>query len=92
MVNLTGVGQVYYQQCKELVTGLQQANESLSSQHATRSGTLRVSAAGAFAEEYVAPALMKYKSFALLGMLYSGSKIVGSFGHCHPHCLSEQRR
>ena len=60
MVSLTEIGQAYYQQCQELVTGLAQANEQVSSQHITLSGTLRVSAAGAFAEEYVAPALMDF--------------------------------
>lgn len=60
MVSLTQAGQAYYQQCKDLVTGLQQANEQLSSQQYQLSGTLRVSAAGTFAEECVAPALMDF--------------------------------
>lgn len=60
LVNLTEAGQLYYQQCRELVTGLQQANEGLNSQQVTLSGTLRVSAAGAFAEEHVAPVLMEF--------------------------------
>ncbi|MEZ8106056.1 LysR family transcriptional regulator [Vibrio cortegadensis] len=60
LVNLTEAGQLYYQQCRELVTGLQQANEGLNSQQVTLSGTLRVSAAGAFAEDHVAPALMEF--------------------------------
>ncbi|WP_375750527.1 LysR family transcriptional regulator [Vibrio sp. HN007] len=60
LVNLTDAGQLYYQQCRELVAGLQQANEGLSTQQVTLSGTLRVSAAGAFAEEHVAPALMAF--------------------------------
>lgn len=60
LVNLTDAGQRYYPQCKELVTGLQQANEDLNDQQVTLNGTLRVSAAGAFAEEHVAPALMEF--------------------------------
>lgn len=60
MVSLTGAGQVYYRQCKDLIHGLQQANEQISSQQVQLSGTLRVSAAGAFAEDYVAPALMEF--------------------------------
>ncbi|MGF1711815.1 LysR family transcriptional regulator [Vibrio kagoshimensis] len=60
LVNLTDAGQLYYQQCRELVNGLQQANEGLNLQQVTLSGTLRVSAAGAFAEEHVAPALMEF--------------------------------
>ncbi|MDN3608997.1 LysR family transcriptional regulator [Vibrio ostreicida] len=60
LISLTDAGHIYYQQCRELVTGLQQANEQLNSQQVQLSGTLRVSAAGAFAEDYVAPALMMF--------------------------------
>ncbi|WP_444902581.1 LysR family transcriptional regulator [Microbulbifer sp. SSSA007] len=60
LVSLTQAGAVYYQRCKELVTGLQQANEQVSQQQFQLSGTLRVSCAGLFAEQYVAPALMEF--------------------------------
>lgn len=60
LVSLTETGQAYYHQCKELVNGLQQANEQVSSQQLQLSGTLRVSAAGAFSEQFVAPALMEF--------------------------------
>lgn len=60
LVSLTQAGQAYYQQCKELVNGLQLANEQVSSEQLQLSGTLRVSAAGAFAEHYVAPALIEF--------------------------------
>lgn len=59
-INLTENGVFYYQQCKQLITGLQQANERLQQQRFNLSGTLRVSAAGGFAEHYVAPALMAF--------------------------------
>ena len=59
-INLTENGVFYYQQCKQLITGLQQANERLNQQQFNLSGTLRVSAAGAFAEQYIAPALMTF--------------------------------
>ncbi|TNE96826.1 MAG: LysR family transcriptional regulator [Gammaproteobacteria bacterium] len=59
-VNLTDAGQLYYQQCKELVTGLQQANEQVATEQVTLNGTLRISAAGAFAEQFVAPALIEF--------------------------------
>ncbi|QIR15625.1 LysR family transcriptional regulator [Shewanella aestuarii] len=59
-VNLTQAGQRYYQQCKNLLVGLKQANEQVSHQQLELSGTLRVSAAGAFAEQYIAPALIKF--------------------------------
>lgn len=60
LVSLTNTGLAYYQRCKDLVIGLQQANEQLNLEQVQLSGTLRVSAAGTFAEEYVAPALMEF--------------------------------
>jgi DNA-binding transcriptional LysR family regulator len=63
LVSLTPMGLNYYHQCRDLVTGLQQANEQINTQQLKLVGTLRVSAAGTFAEQQVAPALMK---FALL--------------------------
>lgn len=59
-VNLTENGTDYYHQCKELVIGLQQANEQVNQQQLQLNGTLRVSAAGGFAEHFVAPALMAF--------------------------------
>jgi len=59
-VNLTENGTAYYHQCKELVIGLQQANEQVNQQQLQLNGTLRVSAAGGFAEHFVAPALMAF--------------------------------
>ncbi|QYK00787.1 LysR family transcriptional regulator [Shewanella psychrotolerans] len=61
-VNLTQAGQSYYQQCKNLLVGLKQANEEVSQQQLKLNGTLRVSAAGAFAEQYIAPVLIKFAS------------------------------
>ncbi len=60
LVTLTENGAVYYQQTKDLVMGLQQANEQVNQQQIHLSGTLRVSAAGGFAEHFVAPALMQF--------------------------------
>ncbi len=59
-VSLTPNGQAYYNQCKDLVLGLEQANEQVQKQQFQLSGTLRVTAAGTFAEQYVAPALMEF--------------------------------
>lgn len=59
-INLTENGTFYYQQCKQLITGLQQANERLEQQRFNLNGTLRVSAAGGFAEQFIAPALMEF--------------------------------
>lgn len=60
LVSLTPAGTSYYHQCKELVTGLQQANEQINTQQLKLVGTLKVSAAGTFAEQQVAPALMTF--------------------------------
>lgn len=62
LVTLTENGTAYYQQAKDLVAGLQQANEQVILQQVHLSGTLRVSAAGGFAEHFLAPALMKFVS------------------------------
>lgn len=59
-VSLTENGIAYYQQSKDLVVGLQQANEQINQQQFHLNGTLRVSAAGGFAEHFVAPALMEF--------------------------------
>lgn len=59
-ISLTENGEFYYQQCKYLVNGLQQANEQVTQQQYQLNGTLRVSAAGGFAENFVAPALMAF--------------------------------
>lgn len=60
LVSLTSTGQNYYHQCRELVTGLQLANEQINTQQLQVMGTLRVSAAGTFAEQFVAPVLMEF--------------------------------
>lgn len=59
-VRLTEAGLRYYNQCKELVTGLEEANEDLAGDKIELSGTLRVSASGEFAELYIAPLLMVF--------------------------------
>ncbi len=59
-VSLTPAGLNYYHQCRALVTGLQQANEQIDIQQLQLAGTLRVSAAGTFAEQQVAPVLMDF--------------------------------
>ena len=60
LVSLTNAGEVYYQKCRDLVYGLQQADEEVGSEQFQLNGTLRVSAAGTFAEKQVAPALMEF--------------------------------
>lgn len=60
VVTLTNTGAAYYKQAKELVVGLQQANEQVNQEQLRLSGTLKVSAAGGFAEHFIAPALMAF--------------------------------
>ena len=60
LVSLTENGIAYYQQSKDLVIGLRQANEQVEQQQFHLNGVLRVSAAGGFAEHFVAPALMAF--------------------------------
>ena len=60
LVSLTDNGVVYYQHAKELLDGLQQANERVNLQQIKLNGSLRISAAGGFAEHFVAPALMRF--------------------------------
>ncbi|EAT13903.1 LysR family transcriptional regulator [Bermanella marisrubri] len=60
MVSLTDAGERYYTQCRELIDGLQQADESVSDESIKLTGTLKVSAAGTFAEQFIAPCLMQF--------------------------------
>ena len=50
-VKLTDAGQQYYQRCSHLLDGLAIANEEVSAHQVQLNGTLRVSAAGEFAEQ-----------------------------------------
>lgn len=59
-VKLTDAGQQYYQHCLILVDGIAHANEEVGSQQVALSGTLRVSAAGEFAEQFIVPELIKF--------------------------------
>ncbi|GAA5317929.1 MAG: glutathione-dependent formaldehyde neutralization regulator [Candidatus Pelagadaptatus aseana] len=59
-VKLTDPGRDYYQRCSELLSGLQEANEGLSDVQVNLSGTLKISAGGVFAEQHIAPALVKF--------------------------------
>ncbi|GEA11243.1 LysR family transcriptional regulator [Alteromonas sp. KUL49] len=60
LVTLTESGNAYYQQVKDLLAGIEQANDTVSQKQTHLSGSLKVSAAGGFAEHYLAPALMEF--------------------------------
>ena len=59
-VRLTDAGAEYYRRCSELIAGLEEANQIVAGETAEVVGRIRVSAAGAFAERYVAPALADF--------------------------------
>ncbi|MFK8186658.1 MAG: LysR family transcriptional regulator [Phormidesmis sp.] len=59
-VRMTDAGAEYYQRCSELVAGLEEANQMAAGEKAVVVGRIRVAAAGAFAERYVAPALAAF--------------------------------
>nr|WP_010131790.1 LysR family transcriptional regulator [Microbulbifer agarilyticus] len=60
IVRLTEAGQQYYDECRDLMNGLEAVEEQIGRQRGALAGRLRVSAAGEFAERYVAPALMRF--------------------------------
>lgn len=59
-VRLTDTGAEYYRRCAELGAGLEEANQVVIGETAEVVGRIRVSAAGAFAERYVAPILAEF--------------------------------
>lgn len=59
-VRLTDAGQAYFLRCQQLVYGLQEANETVLDQQVELSGILKISAAGEFAEQHIAPVLMEF--------------------------------
>ena len=59
-VRLTEAGQAYFIRCQELVNGLHEANEKVFDTQIELSGILKVSAAGEFAEQHIAPLLMEF--------------------------------
>ncbi|MBY6210181.1 LysR family transcriptional regulator [Microbulbifer agarilyticus] len=60
IVRLTEAGQQYYNECRDLMNGLEAVEEQIGRERGALEGRLRVSAAGEFAERYVAPALMRF--------------------------------
>ncbi|MFC3093885.1 LysR family transcriptional regulator [Alteromonas sediminis] len=60
VVNLTREGEVYYHKARDLLNGLHQANDAIGTEQQKLTGTLRVSAAGTFAESFLASALIEF--------------------------------
>ena len=59
-VRLTDAGAEYYRRCADLIAGIEEANQTVVGETAEVVGRIRVAAAGAFAERYVAPALADF--------------------------------
>lgn len=59
-VRLTDAGAEYYRRCADLIAGIEEANQIVVGETAEVVGRIRVAAAGAFAERYVASALADF--------------------------------
>ena len=59
-VSLTEAGQLYYQQCKHLVEGLELAELAVTQMQTTPKGLIKVTAAVTYGELYLAPLLHKF--------------------------------
>lgn len=59
-IRLTDAGRTFYERCIDLVNSLNEANSLVSGREAQLRGTLRISAAGEFAERYLTPAIIDF--------------------------------
>ncbi|WKE66187.1 LysR substrate-binding domain-containing protein [Gallaecimonas kandeliae] len=59
-LNVTDSGELYYRHARALLDGLAQAEDAVATLEGRLQGRLRVTAATAFGERYVAPALMDF--------------------------------
>ncbi|WP_246211039.1 LysR family transcriptional regulator [Vogesella oryzae] len=59
-VSVTEAGQLYYQHCRPLLDGLQQAEQALSQAQGTPSGHLRITAPTYYGETVISPLLNRY--------------------------------
>ena len=60
IVRLTEVGRDYQRRINDAIEGLEEANQIASSANAALAGTIKVAAAGPFAEERIAPLLIEF--------------------------------
>ncbi len=60
LVRLTDAGAAYHARVSDLAAGIDEANQAAAGAHADLSGRIRISAAGVFAEDRVAPALARF--------------------------------
>lgn len=59
-VSLTDVGQAFYSQCRDIIDNLDEAEQAVQELQARPRGILRVSVAGAFGEDFIAPAAIEF--------------------------------
>jgi DNA-binding transcriptional LysR family regulator len=59
-VSLTEVGQAFYIRCRDILSNLDEAEQAVQELQEQPQGRLRLTVAGAFAEEYIAPAAVDY--------------------------------
>jgi DNA-binding transcriptional LysR family regulator len=59
-VTATEVGQAFYLQCQELMRNLEEAEQAVQDLQARPRGILRVSVAGAYGEDFIAPAAIEF--------------------------------
>ncbi|QFU75619.1 LysR family transcriptional regulator [Halioglobus maricola] len=59
-VSTTDVGQAFYLQCQGILNHLDEAEQAVQDQQAKPRGILRVSVAGAFGEDFIAPAAIRF--------------------------------
>lgn len=59
-VTLTDVGQGFYPTCRDLLSSLREAEQAIIDQQHKASGPLKVSAAGQFGEDFIAPAAIQF--------------------------------
>jgi DNA-binding transcriptional LysR family regulator len=60
VVRLTEAGSAYHARVSDLADGIEEANQAAAGEHAELAGRIRVSAAGVFAEQRVAPLLAEF--------------------------------
>ncbi|GAB3091270.1 LysR family transcriptional regulator [Aestuariicella hydrocarbonica] len=59
-LSLTETGQAYYERCKNVLSQLEEAEQAVLDLQEKPRGTLRLTVAGAFGEQYIAPAAAEF--------------------------------
>lgn len=61
-VSVTDIGRVYYQHCRQVLDGLDEAERAISDLQTTPKGLLKMTAPGTFGEETIAPLVNEFLS------------------------------